>query len=83
MYNPLAKIVDQRKKFVDGNYEEADKANQKATNLIKDRADRLAKANSDARKVMTEITDSAKAEKSEKCANAKSVAAEDIKTKKE
>ena len=83
MYNPLAKIVEQRKKFVDGNYEEADNANQKATNLIKDRAEKLAQAGSDARKVIITKTDDAKAKKVELCADAKNMANEELKNKKD
>lgn len=83
MYNPLAKVVEQRKKYVDGNYEEADNANQKATSLIKDRAERIAQANSDARKVIVTKTDEAKLQKSETCSNAKNEANEVIKNKKD
>jgi len=83
MYNPLAKVVEQRKKYIDGNYEEADTANQKATGLIKDRADKLAKAGSDARKVIVDKTDEAKLKKAEVCANAKNEANEEIKSKKD
>jgi len=83
MYTPLAKIVEQRKKFIDGNYEEADSANQKATNLIKDRAEKLAKAGSDARKVIIEKTDDAKSKKIELCTDAKNIVNEELKTKKD
>jgi len=82
MYNPLAKVVEQRKKYVDGNYEEADNANQKATNLIKDRAEKIAQASSDARKVIVTKTDEAKLKKAEECSNAKNEANEEIKNKK-
>ena len=82
MYNPLAKVVEQRKKYIDGNYEDADNANQKATSLIKDRAEKIAKANSDARKVIVDITDEAKLKKAEECANAKNAANDEINCKK-
>lgn len=83
MYNPLAKVVEQRKKYIDGNYEEADNANKKATNLINDRAEKLAKASSDARKVILTKTDEAKNKKQELCTNAKNEANEEIKVKKD
>lgn len=83
LYKPLDKIVRERKQFVDGNYNDANDATQKATALIKDRADRIAKAGSDARKVMVDITDSAKDEKAQLCASAKNVANEEVKAKKE
>ena len=41
LYRPLDKIVRERKQFVDGNYNDANTANQKASALIKDRADRI------------------------------------------
>ena len=83
LYRPLDKIVRERKQFVDGNYNDANTANQKASALIKDRADRIAKAGSDARKTMVEITDTAKNEKAQVCARAKNVANEEVKAKKE
>ena len=83
LYKPLDRIVRERKQFVDGNYNDANDATQKATALIKDRADRIAKAGSDARKVMVDITDSAKDEKAQLCASAKNVANEEVKAKKE
>lgn len=83
LYRPLDKIVKERRQFVDGNYNDAKTANEKATALIKDRADRIAKAGSDARKAMVEITNKAKNEKAQVCANAKNVANEEVKAKKE
>ena len=83
LYRPLDKIVRERKQFVDGNYNDANTANQKASALIKDRADRISKAGSDARKTMVEITDTAKNEKAQVCAEAKNVANEEVKAKKE
>lgn len=83
LYRPLDKIVKERRQFVDGNYNDANTANEKATALIKDRADRIAKAGSDARKTMVEITNKAKNEKAQVCANAKNIANEEVKAKKE
>ena len=82
MYNPLAKVVEQRKKYIDGNYEDADNANQKATGLIKDRAEKIAQAGSDARKVIVSKTDEAKLKKAEVCSNAKNEANDEIRNKK-
>ena len=73
LYAPLQKVVEERKKTVDNNYNEANANSEKSTALLKDRADKILKAGQDAKSVINaksndanikrdEITQSAKEE---------------------
>ena len=73
LYAPLQKVVEERKKTVDNNYNEANANSEKSTALLKDRADKILKAGQDAKIVINaksndanikrdEITQSAKEE---------------------
>ncbi len=73
LYAPLQKVVEDRKKTVDNNYNEANANSEKSTALLKDRADKILKAGQDAKSVINaksndanikrdEITQSAKEE---------------------
>lgn len=73
LYAPLQKVVEERKKTVDNNYNEANANSEKSTALLKDRVDKILKAGQDAKSVINaksndanikrdEITQSAKEE---------------------
>lgn len=73
LYAPLQKVVEERKKTVDNNYNEANANSEKSTALLKDRANKILKAGQDAKSVINaksndanikrdEITQSAKEE---------------------
>ena len=73
LYAHLQKVVEERKKTVDNNYNEANANSEKSTALLKDRADKILKAGQDAKSVINaksndanikrdEITQSAKEE---------------------
>lgn len=73
LYAPLQKVVEERKKTVDNNYNEANANSEKSTALLKDRADKILKAGQDAKSIINaksndanikrdEITQSAKEE---------------------
>lgn len=73
LYAPLQKVVEERKKTVYNNYNEANANSEKSTALLKDRADKILKAGQDAKSVINaksndanikrdEITQSAKEE---------------------
>ena len=52
LYAPLQKVVEERKKTVDNNYNEANANSEKSTALLKDRADKILKAGQDAKSVI-------------------------------
>jgi F-type H+-transporting ATPase subunit b len=62
-YKPLQKVVNERKEFVDGNYDEAKWNSDKSTALIKDRAERILKAGSEGKAHMLKKTNDVKAVK--------------------
>lgn len=82
-YKPLEKIVDERKKFVDGNYHEAESHKTRAKKLVKDKEDKLNKASADAKKIMVEKTDLSKAQKETMTTESRQKATDNISQAKE
>lgn len=81
-YKPLEQIVEKRKKFIDDNYAHATEAANKSSFLLKDRDEKLSKANGNARKLMLESTEKAKNEKEDLHLKTKNKITEEIKIKK-
>ena len=64
-YRPLAKIVEERKNFVDKNYDDAKKANEKSEQIMSDIEQKRSGALSEAKTIIQGKSDKAKKEKDE------------------
>ena len=62
-YKPIEKIVNERQNFIDGNYDEAQKNNANAQNLIDERERMLTEANFQGKTIMNEKSLEAKNKK--------------------
>ncbi len=62
-YKPIEKIVNERQNFIDGNYDEAQKNNANAQNLIDERERMLTEANFKGKTIMNEKSLEAKNKK--------------------
>ncbi len=49
LYRPIENIVEERKKLIEGNYNEADSANSQARSLLEEKADKIAKSKIEAK----------------------------------
>ena len=78
LYRPLQNIVEERKKTVDNNYNEANANAEKTTALIKDRADKILKAGQDAKSVINAKSNDANAQRDEITQSAKDEAQQNI-----
>ena len=65
LYEPMRKIVTERRKVVDGNYSAAAENEKKAEELVAEREEKLVEAKDDARKQYNEIVDGFKTERAE------------------
>lgn len=70
LYEPVRKIVEERNKFVSGNYSEADENNKKADELVKESEEKIVEAKEDARVEYNEIINEYKTQKSDIIKNA-------------
>ena len=77
-YKPLAKIMADRKSYVDDTLAEAEYANNKANAIIKDRDDKLQKAIVESKEIIANTTNSANVQATELIKNAKMKSASDI-----
>lgn len=59
LYKPISAIVNERDEFINGNYKEAEENSLKSENIRKDRDDKLLKAHTDSRKIITDKVDAA------------------------
>ena len=71
LYAPLQKVVEERKKTVDNNYNEANANSEKSTALLKDRADKILKAGQDAKSVINAKSNDANIKRDEITQSAK------------
>lgn len=77
-YNPLEKIVKERKKFIDENYAEAEIHKTKAAALLKDKEEKLSNAATDAKKIMLDKTTESKVQKDSMTDGTRQKASEEI-----
>ena len=77
-YNPLSKVVAERQKFLDDNYNKASLNKEKAVAILQDKADKIEDSKHQAKKIITEKADSAKESKALMAGEAQKKAAETI-----
>lgn len=78
LYTPLQNIVEERKRTVDNNYNEANVNSEKSTALIKDRADKILKAGQDAKSVINAKSNDANLKRDEITQSAKDEAQQNL-----
>lgn len=78
LYKPINKIVDERQKFVDDNYEEAKQNSVKAEAIIKDKNKKIENTKHEAKKALVDSTHEAKLKKSELTSDAQKTASQKI-----
>lgn len=78
-YRPLAKISDERKVFIDGNYKDAKDAQDKAEQIILDNELKKNNAYAQAKDILVEKSEDAKKQKSLSTSEAKNKSLETIK----
>ena len=74
LYKPISEIVAKRKKYIDTNYENAQRNIDKSVEINKDRENQLDRAKSAAKQNVTEKTNEANARKAEKTSQARAEA---------
>lgn len=77
-YKPIEKIVDEREKFVNGNFDEAQKNNLNSEKLTKEREQKLEEANFKGKTIMDEKSEEAKKNKSSMISEAQHNVSKDI-----
>ncbi len=78
LYEPMRKIVNARREFIDGNYSDAAECDKKAEDLNKNRDEKIVEAKDDARKQYNELLNDFKAERSEKVKSAQENSAKEL-----
>lgn len=78
-YQPIQKIVTEREKFIDNNFDEAKKNSNIANELISERAQRLESANFEGKTIMENASNSAKKQSAEMISEAQAQAGQAIK----
>ncbi len=81
-YVPLTSVVAKRKEMLDANYNDAKKFDDDAQVILKDRDDKLAKADTDSRKIISERVESENSKGKLLTDEAAKKSAEDIQSKK-
>jgi len=82
-YKPIQKIVLERDKFIDDNYEEAKKNQKESEAILKAKAHKLEKTKLDAKKIIADKTNKVKAQKSEMMTEAQQKASQTVGTAKD
>jgi len=77
-YNPLTKIVEERKKYIDGNYEEAKKAHEKSEQIMSEIDKKRSNTLSEAKIIIKEKSDNAKNKKDKLTQEAKKKSFDEI-----
>lgn len=78
LYEPMRKIVTERRNFVDGNYSAAAECDKKAQELEDNREEKIVEAKDDARKKYNELLGEFKAERGEKIKTAQEASANEL-----
>lgn len=60
-YKPIQKVVLERQKFIDENYDDAKSSKDKSEAILKDKQEKLQRTKDEAKKMLNEKTDEAKA----------------------
>ncbi len=81
-YTPLTNVVCERKEILDGNYHEAEKFNSDAEQILRERDEKLAEAEDQSRKIITDKMDRSNADSKVLTSEAASKSAEEIKNRK-
>lgn len=59
-YKPIQKVVLERQKFIDENYDDAKKSKEKSEAILKDKQDKLQRTKDEAKRMLSEKTGEAK-----------------------
>ena len=78
LYAPILNIMEQRKSFIDGNYNDAKKNEAKIENLTQKKEEKLLEAKNDAKDIFNESVDEFKAQKDKIVEEAQANAQEEI-----
>jgi F-type H+-transporting ATPase subunit b len=82
-YKPLEKIVAERKKFIDNTNEEAKHNREKSASILNDRTEKLGSARQNAKKIISETSETSKKEKADLAQKAQSKAVSEINSAKD
>lgn len=77
-YKPLAKIVDERQKFILDTNEEAKQTTKKAESILKDKEKKLEKTKHEAKKIIVDKSEEVKTQKTELAETAQKKAVQEI-----
>ena len=83
LYKPLEEIVQKRENLISGNFSDAENANTEAKSLLDTKAEKLAKAKIDAKKITADKLQEANNEADEHIKNAKNKYSEYINSEKD
>ncbi len=78
LYAPILNIMEQRKSFIDGNYNDAKKNEAKIENLVQKKEEKLLEAKNEAKEIFNESVDEFKAQKDKIIEEAQITAQEEI-----
>lgn len=78
LYAPILNIMEQRKMFIDGNYNDAKKNEAKIEKLVQKKEEKLLEAKNDAKDIFNETVDEFKAQKDKIVEDAQTAAREEI-----
>lgn len=62
-YKPLGRVVEERQKFVDENYKEANSAKEKSNKILTDKEQKIEQSKHNAKKIIADKTDEVKNQK--------------------
>lgn|SRR5574344_509394 len=82
-YKPIEQIVEKRKKFIADTTEEAKLNREKSDAILKDRDEKISSQHSEAKKLISDISEKSKLEKNDLAKSAQSKAANEINSAKE
>ena len=78
LYAPILNVMEQRKSFIDGNYDDAKKNEAKIEKLVQKKEEKLLEAKSEAKEIFNESVDEFKAQKDKIVEEAQILAKEEI-----
>ena len=78
LYAPILNIMEQRKSFIDGNYDDAKKNEAKIEKLVQKKEEKLLEAKNEAKEIFNESVDEFKAQKDKIVEEAQAEAKEEI-----
>ena len=78
LYAPILNVMEQRKTFIDGNYDDAKKNEAKIEKLVQKKEEKLLEAKNEAKEIFNESVDEFKAQKDKIVEEAQAEAKEEI-----